>query len=81
MHVRLCVSSCFELKLGMEVGDGPTKFESILSMRLDQRSKVIQRSSCFRNALWKNPCPENNTLLGSKVMWGQLGSTGSQISK
>ena len=49
-----------ELKLGMGVGDGPTRFESIFTKRLHQRSKVIQRSSCFRNAIW-SPYLEGTT--------------------
>ena len=41
-----------ELKFIMGVGDEPTRFEGIFSKRPDQRSKVSQRSICFRNALW-----------------------------
>ena len=37
----------------MGVGDGPTRFESIFSKRPHQRSKVIRRSICLRNAIWQ----------------------------
>ena len=110
------------LKLGTRVEGEPPRFESIFSKRPHQRSKVIQRSSCLRNALWppnlvgrtpdrsvmhcwgrrscrghpgstrgqiaqecpmatkfgrKNPWPECNALVGSKVMQG---STRGQIA-
>ena len=63
-----------ELKLG--VGDGHTRFESIFWKRPDQMSKVIQRSNCFRNALWAS------NLVGrtpdQRVMhcWGQRSCRG-----
>ena len=50
--MRSVVLSGIELKLGMGVGGGSTKFESIFSKQPYPRSKVIQKSSCFRNALW-----------------------------
>ena len=40
------------MKFGIGVGNGPTRFVGIFSKRPHQRSKVIQRSSCPRNALW-----------------------------
>ena len=40
-----------ELKVGMGVGDGLTRFVGIFSKRPDPGSKVIQRSICLRNAL------------------------------
>ena len=50
--MRFVVLCGIELKLGMNVEDKPTRFESIFSKRPHPKSKVIQRSSCFRNALW-----------------------------
>ena len=50
MYVRLCVlSCCIELKLGMRWGMGPEVWEYIFKVT---PPKVIQRSSCSRNALW-----------------------------
>ena len=49
--MRFVVLGSIELKVGMEVGDGPLRFESISKLPY-QRSKFIQRYSCFRNALW-----------------------------
>ena len=60
-----------ELKLGMGVGDGSTRFESIFLKRPHQRLKVIQRSNCFRNALWPpnlvGRTPEQSVM----HCWGQ----------
>ena len=75
-----------ELKLGIGGGDGLTRFENILSKRPDQRSKVIQRSSCYRNTLW------TPILVGRPDKWvmhcwgqmscrGQPGSTRGQIAQ
>ena len=50
--MRFVVLRGMEVKFGMGVGAGPTRFDSIFSKSPYQRSKVIQRSSCFRNALW-----------------------------
>ena len=36
----------------MEIEDGPPRPKTIFSKWPHQRSKVIQRSSCLRNALW-----------------------------
>ena len=44
MYVGLCVSPCFEgieLKLGMGVGDGPTRFVGMFSKRPHLGLKVI----------------------------------------
>ena len=41
-----------ELKVGMGVGDGPTRFVGIFSKLPHLGSKVIQGSICLRNALW-----------------------------
>ena len=40
------------LKLSMKVGDRPPRLKSIFQKWPDQRLKVIQRSSCFRNGFW-----------------------------
>ena len=40
------------LKLGMGIEDGPPRLKSIFSKWPHRRSKVIQRSSYLRNALW-----------------------------
>ena len=48
------------------IGDGPTRFERIFWKQTDQRSKVIQRSSCFRNAVW----PSN--LVGRTPDWNVM---------
>ena len=69
-----------ELTVG-RVGDGPTRFESIISKQPKQRSKVIQRSNCFKNA----PRPPN--LVGrtpdrsAMHCWGQPRSTMGQIAQ
>ena len=41
-----------KLKVGMGVGDGPTRFVGIFSRWPHLMSKVIQGSICLRNALW-----------------------------
>ena len=116
--MRFVVLQRIELKLGRVVGHGPPRFVVNFSKWPDQRSKVIQRSICLRNALWlpnlvgrtpdwsvmhcwgrrsrrghpgstrgqiaqecpmatkfgrKNPWPECNALVGSKVMQGSAG--------
>ena len=50
--MRFVVLRRIELKLGRVVGNGPPRFVVNFSKRPHQRSKVIQRSSCLRNALW-----------------------------
>ena len=55
-----------EPKLGMGVGDGPTRFVGIFSKGSHLGSKVIQGSICLRNALWlpnlvrRTPDPQNS---------------------
>ena len=65
-----------ELKFGMGVGEGLPSFVSIFSKQLHQRSRVIQWSSCFRNALWlpgsKNPWSECNAFLGLRLCRCQI---------
>ena len=71
-----------ELKVGMGVGDGPTRFVGIFSKWPHQRSKVIQRSSCFRSALWLpnliGRSPDHGVMhcwgqRSCRVIWGQPG--------
>ena len=50
--MRFAMLRGIELKIGMGVGDGPTRFVGIFSKRPHLGSKVIQRSICLRNALW-----------------------------
>ena len=50
--MRFAMLRGIKLKVGMGVGDGPTRFVGIFSKRPDLGSKVIQRSICLRNALW-----------------------------
>ena len=66
---------CMELKfLGVE--SGPARLNRIFSKQPNQRSKVIQRSSCFRNALLPSNLVERTPhwrvmhLLGSRDMQG-----------
>ena len=58
-----------ELKLGMGEGDGPMRFKTLLSKWPHQRSKVIRRSNCHRNALWppKGRTPDRVVV----HYWGQ----------
>ena len=50
MHFAMLWS--IELKLGMGVGDGSTRFVGIFSKRPYLGSKVIQGSICLKNVLW-----------------------------
>ena len=50
--MRFAMLRGIKLKVGMGVGDGPTRFVGTFSKRPDLGSKVIQRSICLRNALW-----------------------------
>ena len=75
-----------ELKLGMGVGDGPTRFVGIFSKRPHLWSKVIQESICFRNALWlpnlvrRTPDQSVVHCWGQRSCRGQLGSTRGQTA-
>ena len=75
-----------QLKVGIEVGDGPTKFVGIFSMRPHLGSKVIQGSICLKNALWLpnlvRSTPDQSVVYcwGQRSCWGHLGSTRSQIA-
>ena len=85
--MRFVVLWGIELKLGIGVGDGPMRFESIFSERPHQRSKLIQRSSCFRNALWSpnlvGRTPYRNVVQwwGRAVMQGSSGVERGQIAQ
>ena len=69
-----------ELKLGTGVEDRPMRFESIFLKQSHQRSKVIRRSSCFRNALWP-PNVVGRTPDWSVVhCWGQRSYKGQLVS-
>ena len=50
--IRFAMLWGIELKVGMGVGGGPTRFVGIFSKWPHLGSKVIQRSICLRNALW-----------------------------
>ena len=86
MYVGVCVYvypamhfamlSGIELKVGMGVGDGPTRFVGIFSRRPHLRSKVIQGSICLRNTLWLpnlvRRTPDQNVV----HCWGQRSCKG-----
>ena len=61
-------------------------FESIISKQLHHRSKVIQWSSCIRNALWlpnlvgRTPDQSVMHCWGQRSCRGQLGSARGQIA-
>ena len=83
--MRFVLLRGIELKLGMGVGDRPPRFESIFSKRSHQRSKVIQRSSCFRSALWSpylvGRTPDQKVIhyWGQKSYRGQPGQLGVKL--
>ena len=52
-------------------GRGPTRFESIFSKRPHQGSKVIHRSSCFRNVKWPPNVVGRNLDWSVTDYWGQ----------
>ena len=76
-----------ELKVGMGVGDGPTRFLGIFSKRPHLGSKVIQRSICLKNALWLpnlvERTPDHSVVhcWGQRSCQGHLGSTRGQIAQ
>ena len=69
------------------VGDGPTRFVEMFSKRPHQRSKVIQRSSYFRNILWPRNLvgrtPDRSVVhsWGQRSCRGQPGSIRAQITQ
>ena len=91
MHVctamRFVVLWSIELKVGLGVGDGPTRFVGIFSKRSHLGSKVIQGSICLRNALWlpnlvrRTPDQSVVHCWGQKSGRGHLWSTMGQIAQ
>ena len=83
--MRFVVLWGIKLKLGMGVGIGSPRFESIFSKRPHQRLKVIQRSSYFKNGLWPpdlvGRTPYWSVVIGSKVKQGSAGVDQGQIAK
>ena len=93
---RVCLSVCLamhflmlqgiELKVGMGVGDGRTRFVGIFSKRPHLGSKVIQGSICLRNVLWPpnlvSRTPDQSVVLcwGQRSCKGHLGSARGQIT-
>ena len=75
-----------ELKLGMGVGDGPTRFVGIFSKGPHLGSKVIQGSICLRNALWlpnlvrRTPDQSIVHCWGQRSCRGHLGSSRGQFA-
>ena len=84
--MRLAMLRGIELKVGMGVGDGPTRFVGIFSKRPHLGSKVIQGSSCLRNALWLpnlvGRIPDQRVMhyWGQRSCRGHPGSTRGQIA-
>ena len=84
--MRFVMLWCIELKVGMGVGDGPTRFVGIFSKRPHLRSKVIQGSICLRNVLWLpdlvRRTPDQSVVhsWGQMLCRGHLGSTRGQIA-
>ena len=84
--MRFATLRGIELKVGMGVGDGPTRFVGIFSKRPHLGSKVIQGSICLRNALGLpnlvRRTPEQNVVhcWGQRSYRGHLGSTRGQIA-
>ena len=73
------------LKLVMGAGDGPLRLQSVFSKRRQQRSKAIQRSSCFRSTLWllnvvgRTPDQSVMYCLSQRSYRGQPGQAGVQL--
>ena len=96
MYMYVCMYVCpairfvmlrgIELKVGMRVGDRPTRCVGIFSKRPNPGSKVIQRSICLKNALWLpnlvRRTPEQSVVhcRGQRSCMGHLGSTRGQMS-
>ena len=74
-----------ELKVGMGVGDGLTRFVGIFSKRPHLGSKVIQGSICLRNVIWPpnlvSRTPDQSVVLcwGQRPCRGQLWSFGVKL--
>ena len=91
-YVCVCVCVCVcpamrfvmlpgtELKVGMGVGDRPTRFVGIFSKRPHLGSKVIQKSICFRNALWLPNLVKRTPGQSIVHCWGQRSCKGHQGS-
>ena len=80
LAMRFVMLRGIQLKVGMGVGDGPTRFVGIFSKRSHLGSKVIQGSIFIKSALWlpnlvEEPLTrsECSALLGSNVMQGSFG--------
>ena len=80
--IRFVVLRGIELKIGIGVGDGPTRFVGIFSKRLHLGSKVVQLSVCLRNALWLSNLvrrtPDQSVVhcwcqKSCRDLWGQPG--------
>ena len=96
VYVCVCVYICpvmhfamlrrIELKLGMGVGGGPTRFVGIFLKGPHLGSKVIQGSICLRNALWLpnlvRTTPDHSIVhcWGQRSCRGQLGSGRGQFA-
>ena len=88
MYVCVCVCPAMrfvmlwgiELKVGMGVGDGPTRFVGIFSKRPHPGSKVIQRSIYLRNALWLPNLVKRTPGQSVVYCWGQRSCRGHQGS-
>ena len=84
--MRFAMLRGIELKVGVGVGDGPTRFEGIFSKRPHLGSKVIQGSICLRNAIGLPNlvirAPDQSVVhcWGQRSYRGHLGSTRDQIT-
>ena len=74
--MRFAMLSRIELKLGMGVGDGPTRFVGIFSKGPHLGSKVIQGSICLRNALWLPNLVRRTPDQSIVHCWGQRSCRG-----
>ena len=85
MSVWTAVRRGIELKVGMGVGDGATKFVGIFSKRphlgqTSSRGQSALKCPMATNFIEKNPWPQQSVLLGQKSCGGHLGSTKGQIA-
>ena len=84
--MRFAMLRSVKLKVGMGVGDGPTRFVGIFSKRPHLGSKVIQGLICLRNALWlsnlvrRTPDQSIVHCWGQRSCRGQLGSSRGQLA-
>ena len=85
--MRFVMIRGIELKVGMGIGNRPTRFVGIFSKRPHPESKVIQGSICLQNALWLpnlvRRTPEQSVVhcRGQRSCRGHLGSTRGQMSR